>query len=117
MSEAEADRLRKAFPDVEQDSGSQFIGKYVAVVQLLMGVQARARASLEQNRADLLPSDLKGGFGANLLAWQPTAQEAREFVGLGGVDMTERASQDQEVESALKLVNDLISTAEGVNGN
>jgi len=113
MSEAEADRLRKAFPNVEQDSGSQFIGKYVAVVQLLMGVQARARASLEQNRADLLPSDMKAGSGANLLAWQPTAEEAKEFIGLGGVDLSERSSQDQEVESALKLVQDIIDTAEG----
>jgi len=117
MSEAEANRLRKAFPDAELDSGSQFVGKYVAVVQLLMGVQARARASLEQNRADLLPSDFKDGLGADLLAWQPSAKEAREFVGLGAYDLTERPSQEQEIDSALKLVNDLINTAEGVNGN
>jgi len=105
------------------------MGKYVAVVQLLMGVQARARASLEQNRADLLPSDfgtkgasgdafvenLEGGgdFGADLQAWVPTAEEAKEFIGLGGQDLSMVSSREEELDSAMEMVNDIIKAAEG----
>lgn len=81
MSEAEADRLRKAFPDVEKDSPTQFTSKYVEVVRQIMAVRRRAQASLAGNLS-LLPSDFKEGLGANLDEFLPTREEAINLVGL-----------------------------------
>lgn len=82
MSEAEADRLRKAFPDVEQDSPTEFVAKYIATVQQIMAVRNRARASLKAGTFDLLPEDMKGGEGASLDAYMPSFEAATALSGL-----------------------------------
>ena len=114
MSEAEADRLRKAFPDVEKDSATQFISKYVAVVQQIMAVRERASASLAGKGLDLLPADLKKGFGADLGSYMPSFEDAAQLSGLsqylrdvdGGVDTpTSGIGVDASVQAALDAMN------------
>ena len=90
MSEAEADRLRKGFPDPEHDSESQFLSKYVEVVRQLMAFRGRAQASLETGSLTLLPTEFKkgledagaGSFGADVGKFTPSKEEVIKMLGL-----------------------------------
>ena len=54
MSELEAERLRKGFPDVERDGPSKFLAKYNATVARLQAVRRRAQFALETGDLDTI---------------------------------------------------------------
>jgi len=106
MSEAEASRLRKAFPDVEQDSPTQFMAKYIDVTQQLMAYRRRAQTALESGRLDLLPTDFKAGEGADIAIYKPSEQEALDLLGLNA----DFDSQDTTTDAANSAASGVTKT-------
>ena len=127
MSEAEASRLRKAFPDVEKDGPTTYMSKYVEVIRQVMAVRARAQHALATGELGVLPGDFKDGFGNDLSEFMPTNDEAREFLGLevaevprsdvAEVDTTvpDQLPRDAAVDDSLLLIQQLLETAENAS--
>ncbi len=110
MSNVEADRLRKGFPDAENNSATEFTARYVGTVRKMLGYTQRASEALRTGDTGLLPKDADS-LGADITSYLPTEEFVKKFLGL---DKEELAPRDriQEKDSVLDIIDREIARRE-----
>ncbi|KKM98316.1 hypothetical protein LCGC14_1159110, partial [marine sediment metagenome] len=103
MSNVEADRLRKGFPDAENNSATEFIARYEGTVRKMLGYTQRASEALRTGNTGLLPKDADS-LGADITSYLPTDEFVRKFLGLDKEELAPRDS-DTEFKAVLDIVD------------
>ncbi|KKL91916.1 hypothetical protein LCGC14_1889930, partial [marine sediment metagenome] len=103
MSNVEADRLRKGFPDAENNSASEFIARYKGTVRKMLGYTQRASEALRTGDTGLLPKDADS-LGTDITQFLPTDEFVNKFLGLDKEELAPR-DRDAEFKEVLDIVD------------
>ena len=103
MSNVEADRLRKGFPDAENNSATEFIARYEGTVRKMLGYTQRASEALRTGNMGLLPKDADS-LGTDITQFLPTDEFVRKFLGLDKEELAPR-DRDAEFKDVLDIVD------------